>query len=160
MLEVFAARCPWYVAGPLIGLIVVGLLWAANKPFGALGGYIELHAWLRRPQAGPGWRVFFLLGTILGGLLSTLAGRGLRPTLDYGSFDLLFGGSPAIKALLLGAAGLLIGYGARTARGCTSGHGVCGASLGSPASFVSTMTFMATAIVSAHVLAWLLGAAR
>jgi uncharacterized membrane protein YedE/YeeE len=156
----FAERCPWYVAGPAIGLIVVGLLWAANKPFGALGGYSELQAWLRRPAAGPGWRVFFLLGTLGGGLLAALAGGGLRPTLAYGGFDAVFGTSVAVKALVLAAAGLLIGYGARTARGCTSGHGVCGASMGSPASFVSTLTFMATAIASAHLLAWLLGAPR
>jgi hypothetical protein len=35
-------RCPWYVAGPLIGLLIVALRATLNKPFGALGGYIEL----------------------------------------------------------------------------------------------------------------------
>jgi hypothetical protein len=35
------ARAPWYVAGPLFGLLIGGLRAALNKPFGALGGYID-----------------------------------------------------------------------------------------------------------------------
>ncbi len=36
------ARCPWYVAGPLLGLLIVSLRAAVNKPLGALGGYIDI----------------------------------------------------------------------------------------------------------------------
>src|SRR4029079_402820 len=38
---ILATRAPWYIAGPLISALVILLLWLANKPFGALGGYIE-----------------------------------------------------------------------------------------------------------------------
>ncbi len=48
-------------------------------------------------------------------------------------------------AILVGA-GALIGFGAKTAGGCTSGNGICGTSLGSAASFVATGTFLAVAI--------------
>ena len=41
---------------------------------------------------------------------------------------------------------MLIGYGAKTAGGCTSGNGLSGTAIGSKASFVATMTFMATAV--------------
>lgn len=159
-MELFASRCPWYVAGPLLGSLIVGLFWVANKPFGAAGGWIELQEWLRSRRSGPTWRVFFLLGMILGGALFSLATGGMRPTTQYGSFDSLFGASLAAKVPVLFGAGMLIGFGARQARGCTSGHGLCGNSLGSPASFVSTATFMATAILSAHAAAWLLGGGR
>jgi uncharacterized membrane protein YedE/YeeE len=155
-MEVLIARAPWYVAGPVIGILVTLLLWVANKPFGALGGYIELTEWARgRP--GPGWRVYFTLGVVGGGLLSALAGGGWHATFAYGSFDQLFGTSLLVKAVVLVAAGALMGAGGRLAGGCTSGHGVCGMSFGSPASLVSTATFMATAIGAAHVIAWLLG---
>jgi uncharacterized membrane protein YedE/YeeE len=60
-------------------------------------------------------------------------------------------------ATLIGA-GALIGSGARTAGGCTSGHGMCGMSFGSPASVAATMTFMMTAVATAHVLLWIGGA--
>jgi uncharacterized membrane protein YedE/YeeE len=46
------------------------------------------------------------------------------------------------------AAGTVVGYGARVMGGCTSGHGLCGTSALSPASFVATGTFVATAIVA------------
>jgi uncharacterized membrane protein YedE/YeeE len=53
-----------------------------------------------------------------------------------------------------------MGYGVRTAGGCTSGHGICGTSLGSAASWVSTAVFMATAVVVTNLLAMTLGIGR
>lgn len=150
-------RCPWYIAGPLIGLLVVGLLWAINKPLGALGGYVDTYNWLRKPSDGPSWRVFFFVGIILGGLLSALLATGsFQPSFAYGSFDTTLGTTLTAKAFILVAAGALIGYGARLAGGCTSGHGMCGMALGSPASFIATMTFMGAAIVTAHALTFFL----
>ena len=46
-MEIFALRCPWYVAGPLLGLLITALLWATNKPLGALGGYCDTVEWLQ-----------------------------------------------------------------------------------------------------------------
>jgi uncharacterized membrane protein YedE/YeeE len=155
-MEVLTARAPWYVAGPLIGILVTLLLWVANKPFGALGGYIEITE-LARLRRRPGWRTYFTLGIVAGGLFSAVLGAGWRPTLGYGSFDQLFGTSILVKGAILVVAGAFMGAGGRLAGGCTSGHGVCGMSFGSPASLVSTATFMATAIGAAHVIAWLFG---
>jgi len=157
-MEVFALRCPWYIAGPLTGLLITGLLWATNKPLGALGGYCDTVQWLQARTRGPSWRVFLLLGIVIGGALSAVAAGGWQPTLAYGSFDALLGNTLAAKAFTLFAAGGLIGYGARLAGGCTSGHGMCGTSMGSPASMVATLTFMATAVMTANGIAWLLGA--
>lgn len=157
-MEIFAIRCPWYVAGPLIGALIVVLLWAINRPLGALGGYVDTVQWAQEPGAAPSWRVFLLLGIVLGGLLSALAAGGYQPTLAYGSFDATpFGMTLPAKALVLLGAGGLIGYGARRAGGCTSGHGMCGTAMGSPASLVATMTFMGVAVVTAHLLLLVFG---
>lgn len=151
-------RATWYLAGPLIGAMVVLLLWVTNKPFGALGGYIELIEWGDGRRTGPGWRTFFVIGIVLGGLVSAIGAPGRHATFAYGSFDRLFGTSLPIKAAVLVLAGVLMGAGGRLAGGCTSGHGVCGMSFGSPASLASTATFMATAIAAAHAMTWLLRA--
>ncbi len=156
-MEILAARAPWYVAGPLIGVIIVVLLWITNKPLGALGGYIELQEWAIRKRPDVGWRTFFILGVIGGGLLSAVGGPGWHPTLTYGSFDRLAGVSLAQKAAVLFFAGSCIGIGGRLAGGCTSGHGLCGTAFGSPASLACTATFMATAIATALALARTLG---
>jgi hypothetical protein len=52
--------------------------------------------------------------------------------------------------VLLGA-GVLVGYGAKLAGGCTSGNGLSGTAIFSPASLVATGTFFATAIVVSFV---------
>ena len=62
---------------------------------------------------------------------------------------------PQFVVLVL--AGLAMGIGARTAGGCTSGHGLSGVALGSPASLAATMTFFATAVALSNVFAWLFG---
>ena len=156
----FAERAPWYVAGPAIGLLVVGLMWATNRPLGSLGGYIDLIGWLRDRSSGVKSTVWFMAGTVVGGLLSGLAAGGLHPTLAYGTFDARYGTDLATRSLLLVFAGSVMGYGARTASGCTSGHGVCGTALGSPRSWVATATFMATAIAATNGLALLVGGGR
>jgi len=45
-------------------------------------------------------------------------------------------------------AGLLVGFGTRLARGCTSGHGIAGIARLRPRSIVATLTFMATGAVT------------
>jgi uncharacterized membrane protein YedE/YeeE len=154
--ELFAQRCPWYVVGPLIGLVVIGLRWTANKHFGALGGYVDLRSFAAQPSSGLSWRVLFFIGMALGGGLSALAAGGAAPGLGYPTLDVLGASLPVKAAVLLGA-GFLMGLGATTAGGCTSGHGVCGTSQGSPASLAATATFMGTAVLVTNAAAALFG---
>jgi uncharacterized protein len=139
-------RCPWYVAGPLMGLLIVGLRATLNRPFGALGGFIDFAENSHAPRR-LGFRAYVLLGLVLGGLVFAVAGGTFAPSLAYATAT-----GPAGLALLVGA-GLAMGFGARTAGGCTSGHGMCGMSLGSLASIVASMTFFATAVLLARAFA-------
>lgn len=50
------------------------------------------------------------------------------------------------------AAGLLVGFGTRLGSGCTSGHGVCGLSLGSRRSVVATAVFIIAGIGVVYVM--------
>lgn len=154
MEELLASRPAWYLAGPLIGLIVVGLLAAINQRLGVLGGYAAIVE--RAGGRSLGWRGCFLLGIVGGGLLFSLLAGGWRSSAEYGWLSQAVEDDAALGALLLGA-GLLIGAGARAAGGCTSGNGLSGCSFGSPASFVSTATFMAAAVATAFAGRLLLG---
>ncbi|MEO7464544.1 MAG: YeeE/YedE family protein, partial [Nitrosospira sp.] len=49
-------------------------------------------------------------------------------------------------------AGLLVGIGTRYGSGCTSGHGVCGLSRGSPRSIVATLVFMGMGFVTVYIV--------
>jgi uncharacterized membrane protein YedE/YeeE len=148
-----ASRCPWYIAGPVLGVLIVALRAAVNKPLGALGGYIDFAEHGLRPSL-LGFSAFVLAGTVLGGALFGVS-SGTQSTPLYAG---LLPGPPALQLGILAIAGLVMGVGARTAGGCTSGHGLTGMSLGSPASIAAAMTFFGTAVALAHFLAWFIGA--
>ena len=59
---------------------------------------------------------------------------------------------------LLIVAGLLVGFGTRLGKGCTSGHGVCGIGRLSLRSVLATATFMASGIATVFVTRHLVGA--
>jgi len=149
-----AARCPWYVAGPLLGLLIVALRATVNKPLGALGGYIDLLDGATRARR-PDFSGYLLIGIVLGGaLFATLTGS-YAMTWSYRGVLMTAPGVPQFVVLAL--AGLAMGLGARTAGGCTSGHGLSGVALGSRASLVAMMTFFTTAVALANLITWLVG---
>ena len=53
---------------------------------------------------------------------------------------------------MLVVCGFLIGYGAKLAGGCTSGNGLSGNAVLSPASLVATATFFGTAIAVSFLI--------
>ena len=148
--------CPWYIAGPLLGLLIVSLRAAVNKPLGALGGYIDIVDSATRSRR-LGFSAFLLIGVVIGGALYATLTSSFALTWSYLGAATLLPASVDSKFVVLALAGLAMGIGARTAGGCTSGHGLSGVSLGSPASLVATMTFFATAVALANLFVWLVG---
>ena len=155
MIEFLQQPWPWYVAGPLIGLIVPILLLIGGKQFGVssnlrhtcaacMPGKIEFFQYDWK-KAG-GWNLVFIGGTILGGFI----GGGLlgnpdpiqlaAPTIaelkalgisDFSGMmpkDLFsWGNLASLQGLIvMVAGGFLVGFGARYAGGCTSGHAISG----------------------------------
>jgi uncharacterized membrane protein YedE/YeeE len=110
----------WYVAGPVLGLCVVAARALFDGRLGVTGGFSDVVDKVSRGSATFDWRGWFAIGVLLGGTLYMVP--------------------------LLLAAGVLIGFGAKTAGGCTSGNGLSGTSMLSRAAIVSTATFFATAI--------------
>ncbi|MBZ4333583.1 YeeE/YedE family protein [Corallococcus interemptor] len=128
------------LGGALIGLSASLLLLANGRVAGISGVVGSLLAPVRGDIA---WRVLFLAGLLTGGLLLVVVRPGAFPA----PASLGTGG-----ALLLGVAGLLVGFGSRLGNGCTSGHGVCGVSRGSARSIAATLTFMATGILTVFLV--------
>lgn len=144
MRETFASTLPWWIAGPVLGVVIVTLLGLANKRFGVLGGVTDLVLGSSEGRGLRSWRTLLVVGIVLGGLGHGLLARWPDAGSTYSWIDTHL--SVAGETVVLFAAGLLIGVGARTAGGCTSGHGLTGAALASKASLVSMATIMATAV--------------
>lgn len=154
MSEFLLDRPPWFVAGPLVGLIVVAILALLNERMGVLGAYSELVERVVGRRRTFGWKLPFLVGIVAGGLVFGALGGSFGLDGGYGWLSRAFDSDAAVAGGLL-AGGVLIGFGAKTAGGCTSGNGLCGTALASPASFAATATFMATAIATSFVTRWM-----
>jgi uncharacterized protein len=133
----------WYVAGPLLGLCVIAVRLLFNARLGVTGGYSAIVDRVRHGSLSFDWRGWFVIGVLLGGTVFALAAGG-QDFHGYGwltrSFD------DVLVAPILVVSGVLIGYGAKLSGGCTSGNGLSGTSMLSPASLAATGTFFATAI--------------
>lgn len=91
------------------------------------------------------WPTLFILGIVAGAALYYVLG-GSAPV-PRSSFP----------PWLLAFAGILVGFGTALARGCTSGHGVCGLGRLSLRSLVATLTFLAAGLLAAFVVRHIFG---
>ena len=150
-----SSRPPWWVIGPSLGLLVVLVQATINSQIGILGGFSAVIERTSGRTAELRWKAWFLIGVILGGFAYGLLAGRLGST-SYGWLTRTFTGDVAwVAAPVLAGAGVLIGFGAKMARGCTSGNGLVGCAAASPSSLVATATFFGTAIVASFVLRFL-----
>ncbi len=156
MFDVLPDRLPWFIGGPALGLLIVGLFLLANQPLGASGAYVQTSGLLRRREGVVVWRVWYFVGMFLGGILVTqILREGAEVRSGYDALRDVFPLGVTVPLVFGGAT--LLGYGAAMAGGCTSGHGMCGTAQRSPASIAVTATFMATAIATTFALRLLTG---
>ena len=162
---------PWYVAGPLIGLVVPALLIMGNKTFGISSSLRHICAaclpanipFFKYNWKKESWNLFFVAGIVLGGFIAAQFLNGNHPVnINPQTHTLLqqqgvknFGGLlPAdvfsfdqlltlrgIIFIVIG--GFMVGFGTRYAGGCTSGHAIMGISNLQWPSLVATCCFMA-----------------
>lgn len=132
---------PATIGGLLIGAASVWLMLGAGR----IAGISGIVGSLLPPVPGSGWRLAFLLGLGVAPWLYQWQAALPAVTVEAGPVRLII-------------AGLLVGLGTRYASGCTSGHGVCGLSRGSPRSLAATALFMAAGFAVVYVLRHVAGA--
>lgn len=150
-MNVLPDRLAWYITGPALGVLVVGLFLVANQPLGASGAYVQTMKMAGRASDAVSWRVWYFCGIFFGGLLATVLGAGVDVRTGYDAMFVAGWSKPAV-AIVVFVAAIIMGYGAGMAGGCTSGHGICGTAQRSPASWATTATFVGTAIVVTFIL--------
>jgi uncharacterized membrane protein YedE/YeeE len=182
MIEVLAAPWPWYVAGPLLGLVVPLLLLVGGKTFGVSSNLRHLCAatvpgkadFFRYDWKGAGlWNLTFIAGTVLGGVLAATLLAGGDPAIDLAAATvqdlralgvtdftglvpsglISFGAltTPAGFLAVVGG-GFLVGFGARYAGGCTSGHAISGLAAFEGASLIAVLGFFAGGLFVTYVV--------
>lgn len=180
MLEIIKQPWPWYIAGPLIGLIVPILLLLGNKHFGISANLRHACAacfpanipFFKYNWKKEAWNLIFVLGIIIGAIVSanwllTPSLISVHPQLQhelaaYGISDYnglipaeLFSFSSLFTwrgSILMIAGGFIVGFGTRYAGGCTSGHSIMGLSNLQWPSLVATISFMVGGFLMANFL--------
>jgi uncharacterized membrane protein YedE/YeeE len=170
---------PWWIAGPLIGLVVPALLLLGNKPFGVSSNFRHVcaaiapcgldffrHDW-RRLGA---WNLTFLAGVFTGGALAALlapptveissqtAGAlralGLTDVSGLAPRDLF--SWPSLLTLrgfvCIIVGGFFVGFGTAYAGGCTSGHAIAGLADRQPASLIAVCGFFAGGLTATYLI--------
>jgi hypothetical protein len=171
---------PWYITGILFGLIVPLLLLIGNKPFGISKSLKDIASLvpqkrfkqLKHDLTPNVWRMYLILGIILGGYLAVVFLNGnatvglskstINDLEDIGitNFDDLVPSQVFNWEFLLSVQGLiimvlggfLIGFGVRYANGCTSGHAIMGLSIFSPSSLIAVIGFFGGGLLMTHIL--------
>jgi uncharacterized membrane protein YedE/YeeE len=179
MLDWLKQPWPWYVAGPLIGLMVPVLLLLGNKSFGISSSLRHVCAacvpanipFFKYDWKKEIWNLFFVVGIAIeiltAGFLADPNPVRVSPDLaaemaTYGitNYDGLvpadiFTWSELLTArgmTMMVAGGLFVGFGTRYAGGCTSGHAIMGLSNLQWPSLVATCCFMAGGFVMANLV--------
>ena len=99
-------------------------------------------------------KLFFIIGLPIGGLIHALIfNHGITFSFDMGQYDkLVFTTSKTVKIVILSIGGILLGFGARMAGGCTTGHALVGGALLRWPSLLAAILFF----VFATITTWLL----
>lgn len=100
---------------------------------------------------------FMVLGVLLGAIVAgRLAGMEWRFWLGT-EFDRFIPFALPVQAAVLAVGGFLVGFGARMAGGCPSGHGLGGLSTLSVASFLAVAGYFIGGIPVTFLVGWLFG---
>jgi uncharacterized membrane protein YedE/YeeE len=130
-----------YLVGGAIGVLSCLTFYFSDKPIGASSFYATVAGFIGKGVAPRhtksleyfkseppkfNWEFVFVIFTILGGLLAAWTGDDLRNEWLHPMWVDRFGDSVGLRAVIGFAGGALMGFGARLAGGCTSGHGISG----------------------------------
>lgn len=139
---------------------------ACSTTFAKLSGMIEMlfrgdkveqKPYYRKLSFVVGWQMMLVLGIVIGSLLSALLSGDFRWQWVPPLWAAAFGGAPVPRVAVALLGGLVIGFGARWAGGCTSGHGISGTLQLAVSSWISAVCFFAGGILTAHLIFRLLG---
>lgn len=180
MIDSLGEAWPWWVTGPILGLVAAALLYVGNKSLVVWSSFRHVCAavvprrnvflrynWL---SVG-GWNLAFVAGLLFGGAIAVhvlgvpdpdiapatreaLAAMGVREFSGLLPLDVFgLGALLSLRGLtLVVGGGFLIGFGSAYAGGCMSGHGITGLAALEWRSAVAVVAFLGGGAISALVV--------
>lgn len=180
-MEILLAPWPWYVAGTAIAFVMFLLLYF-GRSFGmssnlrtlcTIAGGAKYSDFFQIEWKAQLWNLIFVLGAISGGFIAAnilsngdsiqinpntieaLRSLGFDSIGEYYLPQEIFGRNALMSSkgfLILVLGGFLVGFGARYAGGCTSGHAISGLSNLQLPSLISVIGFFIGGLIMTHFL--------
>jgi uncharacterized membrane protein YedE/YeeE len=173
MMDLFTqVRWSPYAAGISIGILSWLTFLISKRPiacsttFAKLSGMIEMlfrgdqveqKPYYQKLRLIVGWQMMLVLGIVIGSLFSALLSGDFRGQWVPSTWENAFGSAPLLRVGVALLGGVIIGFGARWADGCTSGHGISGTLQLAVSSWISAVCFFIGGILTAHLIFRLIG---
>ena len=157
-----------YIVGIGIGLLswlsflISGKPIATSTTFARAGGMIEnfitggkaeQRPYFEKIKLAINWQWMLVVGVVLGSFLSAIISGDFQVGVWVPSlWASAFGDSAVLRVLVALAGGIILGFGARFAGGCTSGHGISGTLQLAVSSWISAIFFFVGGIIAAHII--------
>lgn len=151
-----------WVGGFAIGLYALSQWLVSGKALGVSTGFGNVCGFVSRASffhTGDykilnNWRLWFMIGLPLGGLIGALTSPGaVFASFSMGEmYDSVLPAALWAKGLILIFGGIMIGYGARLAGGCPSGHSIAGMSMLNPPSVLASAGFFVGGTIIVQIM--------
>ncbi len=161
-----------YAVGVGIGLLSCGIFVFMNKTLGCSTAFARTSGMIERLLRGEkvlekdyykkflpavDWEVMLVLGVVVGAALSALISGDFSPDWVPSIWAEAFGDSAAVRLIVALAGGVVLGFGARWAGGCTSGHGISGVLQLAVSGWIAACCFFVGGIAMAMLLYKVIG---
>ena len=167
-----ASRLSPYIVGAGIGMLSWLTFLLSKKPVGCSTAFARSSGMIERLFRGDrvlsmpyyekfapvvDWEWMFVLGIVFGALISSLLSGDFTWQMVPQRWAESFGSNTWTRLAAALTGGICLGFGARWAGGCTSGHGISGTLQLALSSWVAAICFFLGGIASAYVLYIVIG---
>jgi len=156
-----------YIVGIGVGILVWLSFLLSNKAIGCSTAYartigmteklvrgkkVEEKAYYKKFIPKIDWEWMLVLGVVFGGFVSSVLSGSFRVEMVPMIWEETFGASVLLRFVGALIGGFLLGFGARMAGGCTSGHGISGTAQLALGSWLAFIFFFIGGILAAFLI--------
>ncbi|MDZ7672483.1 MAG: YeeE/YedE thiosulfate transporter family protein [Halanaerobiales bacterium] len=156
-----------YLVGILIGVLSWLSFLISKRPIGVSTAFVRLSGMIekifvdkeaekkeyyKKYEPIVDWEVMLVIGVIVGSFVSALLSGNFEIKIVPDLWLVNFGNTPIFRLIIALIGGIFVGFGARMAGGCTSGHGISGTMQLAVTSWIALFSFFIGGIISAQLL--------